>query len=245
MKIHVIKLKTTDSTNSEAASHARAGAAEGLCVIARHQSAGRGRQGRQWVSDRDSGLYFSVLLRPKIEPRFLPLITLMAGVAVFETLKEFGMPPDIKWVNDLLVNDKKIAGILAETVDTPTGLAVVVGIGINLTSRNLPNELAETATSIEDATGRGVYADEAATVLTRHLSHFYSILQAGGSAHIVKEWQLRSTYFRGKNVRVCVGNENIHGVTDGLEESGALRLTTSDGSIRVIQAGDVQLVRKV
>ena len=129
MNFTILRFDTIDSTNTEAANQARRGADEGLCVIARQQTAGRGRQGRAWVSAKDSGLYFSVVLRPLVEAKLLPLITLMTGVAVHDTLKEFGVDPDIKWVNDVLAGEKKICGILAETVETSTGLAVVVGIG--------------------------------------------------------------------------------------------------------------------
>ncbi len=140
-----------ESTNTEALRQARLGANEGTCIIAREQSSGRGRHGRTWVSPKNAGLYFSIVLRPRLQPQFLPLITLMAGVAVHDMLQEYGMKPDIKWVNDVLVGDRKIAGILAETVETEGGIAVVVGIGINLTSRSFPPEITDTATSIEAA----------------------------------------------------------------------------------------------
>ena len=116
MNFTILRFETLESTNTEAANQARQGADEGLCIIARQQTAGRGRHGRTWVSEKDSGLYFSIVLRPAIETRFLPLITLMTGVAVYDTLKELGLKPDIKWVNDVLIGEKKICGILAETV---------------------------------------------------------------------------------------------------------------------------------
>ncbi len=176
MDFTILRFDSVGSTNTEAANQARQGAAEGLCVIAEKQTAGRGRQGRTWISEKGSGLYFSIVLRPKIESRFLPLITLMAGVAVHDALEEFGLTADIKWVNDLLVGEKKIGGILAETTETAAGLAVVVGIGINLTSRNFPDEIAEIATSIESETGKICSADDLAESLTAFISYFYEIL---------------------------------------------------------------------
>ena len=149
MNINVLTFDTLDSTNTEAMKHARLGDDEGLCVIAYQQTAGRGRHGRTWVSEKNAGLYFSIVLRPKLETRFLPLITLMTGVAVHDTLQEYGLKPDIKWVNDILVNEKKIGGILAEAAETPNGLAVVVGIGINIRSWNFPDEIDDIATSVE------------------------------------------------------------------------------------------------
>ena len=251
MNITFLTFDSIDSTNTEALKQARLGAAEGLCIIARHQTAGRGRQGRVWVSENDAGLYFSVLLRPNLKPQFLSLITLMAGVAVHDTLREFGLMPDIKWVNDVLVNEKKISGILAETTETPKGVAVVLGIGINIRSSNFPPEIAETATSIEEASihisngSRTVPSPEQlAHVLTNFLAHFYDLLTLpDGPRKIVDEWRDRSTYFSGKKVRVTIENDMLEGVTEGLEENGALRLRLSDGEIELVQSGDVERIR--
>jgi len=246
MNINILRYDTLGSTNTEAANQARLGAAEGVCVAADRQTAGRGRHGREWVSTEGSGLYFSIVLRPKIEMRLLPLITLMTGVAAHDTLKEFGLKPDIKWVNDILIGEDKISGILAETVETPTGVAVIVGIGINLTSSNFPEELATTATSIEMETGNSVTPDELAERLTHYLSYFYDILNGeNGSSEIVHHWRQRSTYFSGKRVRVTLEGTTIEGTTDGLEENGALRVKTVDGSVTIVQAGDVERLRGV
>ncbi len=253
MKITLQTFDVIDSTNTEALKQARAGAEEGTSVMARQQSAGRGRHGRVWVSENDAGLYFSIVLRPKLEPQFLSLITLMAGVAVHDTLKEFGLSPDIKWVNDILVNEKKISGILAETTETAKGLAVIVGIGINIRSSNFPPEIAETATSIEDSSmhislgSRTVPSPEQlAQVLTNYLVQLYDVLNAeNGTAAIIKEWRARSTYYAGKSVSVRTESETLEGVTDGLQENGALRVRTANGTVTIVQAGDVEQLRAV
>ena len=246
MNFNILRFDTIDSTNTEAANQARQGADEGVCIIAREQTAGRGRHGRNWVSEKDSGLYFSVVLRPKLETRFLPLITLMTGIAVYDTLKEFGLKPDIKWVNDVLIGEKKICGILAETVETARGFAVIVGIGINLTNNNFPDEIAETATSIQavlSAPGAVAAGDLEAT-LTKYISYWYAVLERKkGPKKLVEEWQRRSSYFSGKNVRVTLANEIFEGVTDGIGENGALRVKRSDGSVTIVQAGDVERLR--
>jgi BirA family transcriptional regulator, biotin operon repressor / biotin---[acetyl-CoA-carboxylase] ligase len=244
MKITTLTFDTIDSTNTEALKHARAGAGEGLCIVARQQTAGRGRHGRVWFSERDAGLYYSIILRPRLETQQLPLITLMTGVSVHDTLKGLGLGPDIKWVNDILVNEKKICGILAETAETPSGIAVVVGIGINLTSLNFPPEIAATATSIEEITGQRIPPAELAAALTDSLRVHYSSLSApGGDARIIDEWRKRSSYFSGKSVRVKAGGELIEGITDGLEPNGALRVKRDDGTLEVIRSGDVERVR--
>ena len=121
------------STNLEAMSQARAGAPEGLCIVARQQTRGRGRLERSWQSPADAGLYMSLILRPKFEINMWPLITLMAALAVHDALmRACALQADIKWPNDLCVDDRKLCGILAETVETASGPAAVVGIGINL-----------------------------------------------------------------------------------------------------------------
>ncbi|MEO7675021.1 MAG: biotin--[acetyl-CoA-carboxylase] ligase [Pyrinomonadaceae bacterium] len=269
MNITVLTFDTIDSTNTEAMKQARLGVGEGLCISSLQQTAGRGRHGRNWISEKDAGLYFSIILRPKFEMRHLPLITLMAGVAVHDTLAELGLKPDIKWVNDILINDKKIAGILAETAETSKGLAVVVGIGINIRTSNFPPEIADTATSIEAATLRSppyeggedafrerggslpsvkqVISSEALhKILTKYLIYFYDILNGeNGPNEILALWRRRSTYFSGKNIRVVLENETLSGTTDGLEENGALRVRKADGSVTIIQAGDVERVRSV
>lgn len=246
MNINILRFDTIGSTNTEAANQARQGSAEGVCVIAAEQTDGRGRHGRSWVSQPNSGLYFSIVLRPKIDMARLPLITLMAGIAVFDTLIEFDLKPDIKWVNDILIGEKKIAGILAETVDTPTGLAVIVGIGVNLASSSFPEDIARTATSVEAETGQKIDADLLAETLTRYLAYFYDMLcNVDGAADIIRHWQRRSSYFVGKGVRVSLEGSTIEGTTDGLEENGALRVKTDNGSVTIIQAGDVQRLRNV
>lgn len=244
MNFAILHYDTIASTNTEALEQARQGAAEGLCVVARQQTAGRGRHGRTWVSEKDAGLYFSIVLRPKLEMQFLPLITLMTGVAVHDTLAAFGVEPDIKWVNDILVSDKKICGILAETTETPKGLAVIVGIGINLRSSNFPPEIGYTATSIEESTGTLVDTNGLVEDLTKNISQFYEVLQTdSGPSAIISEWKKRSSYFSGKAVRVNLENETITGVTDGIEYNGALRVLKDDGELIVVQAGDVQRLR--
>lgn len=250
MNITILRFDTIDSTNTEAANQARQGAAEGLCVIADQQTAGRGRHGRTWSSQKGSGLYFSIVLRPKIDTQSLPLITLMTGIAVYDTLKEFGVEPDIKWVNDILVRERKISGILAETVETPTGLAVIVGIGINLTSRTFPDEIADIATSIEAESmmmgPRALDPLAVETKLASFIGYWYEILLGeSGRSEIIQNWRQRSSYFSGKSVRVTLPANTIDGTTDGLEENGALRVKTRDGSVTIVQAGDVEMLREV
>ncbi len=245
MNFTILHYDVLESTNDEALNQAKRGADEGLCVSARQQTHGRGRYGRVWNSPIDAGIYFSLLLRPRIELRFLPLVTLMSAVAVHDALAEtFALDCDIKWVNDIHIAGKKISGILAETADTPQGLAVIVGIGINLNSQNFPPEISETATSIETETGELPKAETFLPVLTGKLSHYYQMLNTtDGAQQIRREWTQRSTYADGKNVKVSLKAETFEGITRGIEENGALRVATESGEIKIVNAGDVQMLR--
>ena len=244
MNFTILRFDEINSTNTEALEQARRGAAEGLCVVARRQTSGRGRFGRVWISEKDAGLFFSIVLRPAIEMRFLPLVTLMSAVAVHDTLEAlFAIDCDIKWVNDIHVRGKKICGILAETSETPKGLAVVAGIGINLKSSNFPPEIA--ATAIETETGSAPDAEILLQKLTFFLSRYAAILYgANGAEKIREEWTRRSSYAFGKPVRVVLENETIRGTTRGIEENGALRVETDSGEIRTVHAGDVEQLRE-
>src|SRR5258707_2629752 len=138
----ILRFDSIDSTNLEAIRQARVGAPEGLCIVAREQTNGRGRLDRVWQSPRDAGLYFSMILRPGLEMSSWPLITLMAALAVCDAVMKAGdVRADIKWPNDICINDRKLCGILVETMETESCAAAIVGIGINLTSDSLPAEL--------------------------------------------------------------------------------------------------------
>jgi BirA family biotin operon repressor/biotin-[acetyl-CoA-carboxylase] ligase len=243
----ILRFDSLPSTNTEAARQASLGAAEGLCIVAREQTAGRGRRERAWVSPKDAGLYFSVVLRPRLEAREWPLITLAAAVAARNALEEAcALRADIKWPNDLLASGRKLCGILAETVESAAGRAVVLGIGINLTNRAFPPEILTSATSVEEETGRAPDPAQLLNALTHQLARRYEELHAcGGAALILREWEARSSYAHGRRVRVALAVETFEGITRGLEPDGALRVETDAGRIQTVRAGDVTAVRGV
>ena len=243
----ILRFESLPSTNLEAARQAGEGAPEGLCVISGEQTAGRGRLERQWVSPKGAGLYFSIILRPQFEQSVWPLLTLMAAVAVRDALLDaYELEADIKWPNDLLVNERKLCGILAETVDTPMGRAVVLGIGINLKHGSFPVELESVATSVESATGGVADLEMIIEPLVGSLVRYYEILQlAAGPEVIVREWSARSSYANGKRIRIANGDEVLEGTTRGLERDGALRIETDSGAVKVVRAGDVSAVRTI
>ncbi|MCS6874497.1 MAG: biotin--[acetyl-CoA-carboxylase] ligase [Pyrinomonadaceae bacterium] len=247
MNFTFLHFDTLESTNDEASRQARLGAQEGLCVIARQQTRGRGRYGRQWFSPMDAGLYFSLILRPKLTAEKIPLITLMSAVAVHDSLESlYLLECDIKWVNDILIKDKKICGILAETVETSLGLAVVVGIGINLTKQSVQPELSDVATSIESETGKKPDKNALVSSLTANLEKFYLMLLAEkGDEEICKCWTERSSYAFGKRIKARVSGHTIEGVTKGIDKNGALILRTDLGDVQTITAGEIEQLRQV
>jgi BirA family biotin operon repressor/biotin-[acetyl-CoA-carboxylase] ligase len=241
----ILRFESLPSTNLEAARQAGEGAPEGLCIVAGEQTAGRGRLERQWVSPKNAGLYFSIILRPQFEQGVWPMLTLMAAVAVHDALLDvYELETDIKWPNDLLVNDRKLCGILAETVETPPGRAVVLGIGINLKHDSFPAELQPVATSVEAAVGRSADLEALIEPLIGALGRYYEMLQrAHGPETIVREWSARSSYASGKRVRIANGDEILEGTSRGLERDGALRIETDSGEIKTMRTGDVTSVR--
>jgi len=166
---------------------------------------------------------------------------IFAGIALLDV---YELETDIKWPNDILANDRKLCGILAETVDTPLGRAVILGIGVNLKHNSLSAELDRVATSVEAAVGRNADLDLIIEPLLGSIVRYYQMLQhSGGSVEIVREWSARSSYASGKRIRLVIGNETIEGTTCGLESDGGLRIETATGEIKTFRAGDVTALR--
>jgi BirA family biotin operon repressor/biotin-[acetyl-CoA-carboxylase] ligase len=243
----IIHFDSLPSTNGEAIERAKAGAREGVCVVAREQTAGRGRLHRSWISPKDAGLYISLVLRAQFEQKRWPLLTLMSAVVVHDVLTEtYDLDVDIKWPNDILAEGRKLSGILAETVETEQGRAVVIGIGINLTTDCVPQELAGIATSIETISGKKPDPKILLDALVERFAGWYERLdRSSGANEIISEWSTRSSFAEGKQVEVTEVAEAFTGTTRGLEPDGALRVETNSGEIRIVHAGDVSSLRMV
>ena len=243
--LQILRFDSIDSTNLEAMRQARAGAREGLCIVAREQKAGRGRLDRSWQSPKDAGLYFSIVLRPELKMRLWPLLTLMAALAVSDALmKACGLRVDIKWPNDLCVYDRKLGGVLAETIDTEKGPAAIVGIGINLFSRGLSDTIRGTATSVESEISAEPDVESVLQALLKAMGERYEMLQSPkGEEHTIREWCANSSFAFDRQVRVSLDGDSFVGATCGLESDGALRVETEAGRIRIVRAGDVTALR--
>jgi BirA family transcriptional regulator, biotin operon repressor / biotin---[acetyl-CoA-carboxylase] ligase len=235
----------TDSTNRVAMELGYADEPEGAVVLAEEQTAGRGRAGRSWHSERGAGLYVTVLLRPKLSPVQAPLLTMLAGLSAHTAvLAQTGLSAELKWPNDLLVHGKKLGGILTEMHAEPNAVRfVIVGIGINVNQEKFPGELAGTATSLRRETGR---AQSRLELLVKLLSQFetdYNRFVHEGAAYVVQRFALVSSFANGRRVRVDTGRESFEGVTAGLSPEGLLIVERDGGKRETVIAGDVVEVR--
>jgi len=231
-----------DSTNSHARRLAETGAPEGEVVIAERQFEGRGRLGRSWESPPYSNLYFSLLLRPALAPVHAPQMTLMAAVALADTVAAFVVePPAIKWPNDILLQGKKVAGILTESsCDAKHIEFVILGIGVNLNfpRERMPETIRDRATSLMEVGGKTFSRENFLRRLIQDLDRCYGILEDFGFDAIAPRWE---AYFalRGRRVRVEMVDEVISGTATGIDGDGALLLEAEDGVLRRVLAGDV------
>ena len=231
----------TDSTNSVALALAADGEPHGTLVVAEEQTAGRGRLGRAWHSEKTSGIYLSLILRPEMAPQQAPLLTLVAGLAARDAVVQVtGLAVDLRWPNDLLTGGKKFCGILTEMQAEAQRIHyVVVGIGMNVNHAKLPAELESLATSLRLATGRPVSRLELLAGLLASFDRYYNRLVREGSAPIVARFGEVSSYARGKRVRVAAPREEFTGVTEGLDATGTLLVRRDDGQLVPVLAGDV------
>ena len=245
MKWHVISLDSTASTNADAVRLAGEGAAEGTVVVARTQTAGRGRQGRAWVSRPGAGLYFSAILRPHAEPEAAATLPLVAGLAVAEAVAPLlpSREVKIKWPNDVLVGGRKLAGILCEMQTGESGVAhVVVGIGVNvnLAESELPPDVAAVATSLSQAAGRAFALDAVLDAVLGSLGDAYDAWRRGGLAALLPRIGARDA-LRGRHVRIGLVGEPVEGVADGIAPSGALLLRKPDGGVEALFSGEAHI----
>lgn len=235
----------TGSTNALVVDRAHGGAAEWLVIVTEHQTAGRGRLDRTWETPDRAALTFSTLLRPARPGVEWPWLPLVAGIAVVGALREHGVPAGLKWPNDVMLDgritgdgvDRKLAGILAERVETPSGAAAVVGIGLNVsqTADELP---VATATSVSLATGTIPDRTRLLTSLLTRLRHEYDVWSAGGGVRVRGDYR-EACVTLGREVRVSLpGGGEVAGEATDVDASGRLVVAGT-----AVAAGDVLHVR--
>jgi len=230
------------STNTAAMAAAAEGAPEGSVFLAEEQTAGRGRGANAWQSPRSTGIYCSVVLRPELPPSEVLVLSLAAGLAVQAAMQQVDsrVTPDLKWPNDVLIDGKKVCGILTEMNAEATRVRhIVVGVGINVNQANFPKDLA--ATSLRLATGSEWSRVELAAALLKSLDREYRYLLEDPEAHdsILRRFAGNSSWVEGKPVRIEETGSTFEGTTVGLDARGFLQVETASGK-RTILSGTVR-----
>ncbi|MGM0880433.1 MAG: biotin--[acetyl-CoA-carboxylase] ligase [Bacillota bacterium] len=233
---------SVESTQNIARAAAEEGAPEGTLVIAEQQLNGRGRMGRGWVSPRGKGVWMSMVLRPSLPIYFAPQLTLLTAVALCRSLKRItALPIGIKWPNDLLIEGKKISGILLESAAEDERLTFVIagiGISVNLEENDYPVELLEKATSLRIAGGQKLDRIDVITDFLQEWEQLYFLYQEQGFSPIVTLWEALSVSL-GKPARLITPQGDIVGVPIGLDDTGAIRIKLADGSVKPVFSAEM------
>jgi BirA family transcriptional regulator, biotin operon repressor / biotin---[acetyl-CoA-carboxylase] ligase len=214
-------------------------------VIAETQTAGRGRRGRAWASPAGKNLYLSVILRPELPPQRAPELTLVAAVALAQTIADSGLEPKIKWPNDIQLGGKKVAGILTELSSEPERVHfVVLGLGVNLNAEpgDFPPEVAELATSLAVARGVSVPRALFTAALCTRLEQWLEVHAQEGFSPVRAAWKGLSATL-GQDVLVRTERDELRGIAEDVDESGALLVRDAKGTLHQVLAGDVEQLR--
>jgi BirA family biotin operon repressor/biotin-[acetyl-CoA-carboxylase] ligase len=249
----IIRLAVAESTNSEALALGEKGARSGTVVVAEMQTGGRGRLNRPWLSQQGMGLYFSIIMKPKLAAGDLPKITLAAGLAICKTVEaEYSLLPRLKWPNDLLLEGCKFGGILTETgslqhlADGQLPL-VVIGVGLNLfvPPGGFPPELETRATALSLHVDRIIAAETLLEACAAGLEEELRRLEKGAFPSILQEWCQRDAS-RGKMLTwVTPQGKKVTGFSLGPDAEGFLRIRDSAGNVHEVISGDINLVGKI
>ncbi|HYH48941.1 MAG TPA: biotin--[acetyl-CoA-carboxylase] ligase [Acidimicrobiia bacterium] len=239
MRIH----EELPSTNTALVEEARAGAPEGLVLVADHQTAGRGRLGRTWSAEPGTALLVSVLLRPPLPVDELPLVLMAAGLAACDGVASAaGFRPRLKWPNDLVVDDRKLAGLLSEAAGAG-GPAVILGLGINVSAGAYPKELSGEAVSCEEVASRPVDRSELLVAFLTGLEARYSAVLGGKRGETLSAYRADSATL-GRRVRVqLTGGDALEGQAGGLANDGRLVVIDDAGTEHLVHVGDVKHLR--
>jgi BirA family transcriptional regulator, biotin operon repressor / biotin---[acetyl-CoA-carboxylase] ligase len=236
---------TVESTQLIAHDLVRQGAPDGTIVIAEYQKAGRGRMQRPWDSSKGKGIWMTVIIRPNIAPHQAPQYTLVTAVAVVNAMKSLfkNFTPEIKWPNDILINGKKSTGILTEMIaeaDQIQALLIGIGINVNQTMADFPDELQDIATSLRVQEGKEIDRALVVAKLLSYLEHYSDHYEKHGFSRIKTLWEEASATI-GKRVRATTLREVIEGEAISITESGVLQILQTDGEIKGVYSADIEL----
>lgn len=243
MAKEVLFLEETNSTNTQAKILAAEEAANGLLVVAEQQSMGKGRRGRSWSSPRGNGIWMSLLLKPAIKPSSASMITLVAALATAKAVKEqTGLEAKIKWPNDIVVNGKKICGILTEMSSELDYIHyIIIGIGLNANTKEFPKELQEVATSLYLEAKREVGRSQLiACIMEFFEAYFMQFEKEETLSGFLKEYNSLLVN-QEQEVRVMEPQREYHGVALGIDQEGALLVRLSDNTVKRVVSGEVSV----
>jgi BirA family transcriptional regulator, biotin operon repressor / biotin---[acetyl-CoA-carboxylase] ligase len=235
---------TASSTNNLAMDMAERGCAEGSVFIADTQTAGKGRRGRAWISPAGRNLYMSIVVRPDMPPEDATALTLLSAVVCSSALTNHcGLPVSIKWPNDLLAQGRKIGGILSEIrsdIDRIYYAVIGIGINVNLSFDDMPDEIIKIATSVFIETGRKYSRTALAAEIITEFDKWYELLLTKGKKTVMDRWsELCSTM--GRQISIAVGDLIFEGTAEGIDDQGLLIVSMPDGAYRKFSAGDVTI----
>lgn len=237
---HIVYLDNVDSTNEYAKN---LDAPHGTVVIAEDQTMGKGRRGKSWVSQPGTGLWMTIYLKPSIKPQEIMQVTLISGMAVCKAIQQVtGCNAGIKWPNDIVINGKKVCGILTEMIlEEQTIACAVTGIGININIPSFPQELSNRATSLLIETGKTfLRADIARAVFTYFEQYYTNMLDPENLPSLLSEYASMCINV-GREVVATIGNQEIHGVAEGISPLGELLIKTPDGAVIPVTSGEVSI----
>ncbi len=231
------------STNDTAYALALEGAREGTVVAAEYQTKGKGRLGRKWISPKSKGAYFSIVLRPEILPRELSVITLLASLAIAKGMRQMtGLPALIKWPNDILVNGKKLCGILTELNGEADKINfVILGIGININTRT--ELLPDTAGSVAEEKGERVSRIDLVKRVLENIDILYGRFKRDSGVESLLEEYKRLSAVLDRHVKISYHDKSVSGLAVDIDKDGALLLRNDSGFTERVLAGDVAMLR--
>lgn len=237
-----IHFDEVDSTNVQCRRACSNNPIEGMVVAAEEQTSGRGRLGRSWISPKGTGIWMSIVLKPNISPMVAPRATLIGAAAVYTALKDMGISVGIKWPNDIVINGKKICGILTEmNAEIERVNYVIMGIGINVNMESFPDELKEKATSLKNELGNEVDRKKLVANILNNFEVFYEEFKNTGDISRVIEICKEGSLLINKEVRVINGNNEVICTVIDIDDEGELIVKHKDGTINRVISGEVSV----